>query len=180
MKFQEKDIRKIKLIIWDLDDTFWKGTLSDNGNDATVVPITENIQLVKTLTRRGIINSICSKNDALTAKAELERQGVASFFVFTSIDWTPKGQRIKRMISDMALRETNVLFLDDNPSNLGEAEYACPQLMTASPIEAIPCLIQYAETLGKDDTGMSRLKQYRVLEHKREDSRNSLVSPNYC
>jgi|GEM_PF-5075870 len=75
MRFQEKDIRKIKLIIWDLDDTFWKGTLSDNGNDATVVPITGNIQLVKALTRRGIINSICSKNDALTAKAELERQG---------------------------------------------------------------------------------------------------------
>ncbi len=172
MRFQEKDIRKIKLIIWDLDDTFWKGTLSDNGNDATVVPITENIQLVKTLTRRGIINSICSKNDAQTAKAELKRQGVASFFVFTSIDWTPKGQRIKRMISDMALRETNVLFLDDNPSNLGEAEYACPQLMIASPSEAIPCLIQHAETLGKDDSGMSRLKQYRVLEHKRKDSRN--------
>lgn len=80
MRFQEKDIRKIKLIIWDLDDTFWKGTLSDNGNDATVVPITENIQLVKTLTRRGIINSICSKNDAQTAKAELKRQGGGIFF----------------------------------------------------------------------------------------------------
>ena len=25
------DIRSIKLIVWDLDDTFWKGTLSEGG-----------------------------------------------------------------------------------------------------------------------------------------------------
>ena len=25
------DITKTKLIIWDLDDTFWKGTLSEGG-----------------------------------------------------------------------------------------------------------------------------------------------------
>ena len=29
MKFNKNHISKIKLIIWDLDETFWKGTLSD-------------------------------------------------------------------------------------------------------------------------------------------------------
>ena len=33
----------IKIIIWDLDDTFWKGTLSEGG----ITPIAENIKLVK-------------------------------------------------------------------------------------------------------------------------------------
>ena len=53
------DYSKIKLVIWDLDDTFWKGTLSEG----PIVSIAENIQLVRDLTDRGIVNSICSKND---------------------------------------------------------------------------------------------------------------------
>ena len=52
------DLKTIKLVIWDLDETFWKGTLSEG---SVVVP-DENAQLVKDLTDCGIINSISSKN----------------------------------------------------------------------------------------------------------------------
>ena len=89
MKFQKEDICKVKLIIWDLDETFWKGTLSDNGKDSTVIPIEEHKQLVKLLSYRGIINTICSKNDAQCAETELKRQKIADFFVFNSINWAP-------------------------------------------------------------------------------------------
>ena len=170
MKFQEKKVSIIKLIIWDLDETFWKGTLSDNVECVSVTPIEEHIQLIKKLVHRGILNAVCSKNDALSAEEELKRQGVLDFFVFNSIDWTPKGERIKRLVSDMSLRETNVLFIDDNPSNLAEVEFLCPELMVASP-EVIPYLAQCVDTLGKDDPGLTRLKQYRVLEQKREDAK---------
>lgn len=37
---------KIKLVVWDLDDTFWKGTLSE----AEVMPTPENLKLIKELT----------------------------------------------------------------------------------------------------------------------------------
>ena len=49
----------IKLVIWDLDETFWKGTLSEG----QIYPIKKNIEIIETLTKRGIINSIVSKND---------------------------------------------------------------------------------------------------------------------
>ena len=55
----------IKLLIWDLDETFWKGTISDG----EITPVPENIELVKHLTDRGIVNSICSKNDYEKTKA---------------------------------------------------------------------------------------------------------------
>ena len=48
----------IKIVIWDLDETFWKGTLSEGAIDA--VPL--NSKTVQELSRRGIINSIASKN----------------------------------------------------------------------------------------------------------------------
>lgn len=60
MKFTENKIKDIKLIIWDLDETFWKGTLSDH--DSKIEAVIDNINLVKNLSERGIINSVCSKN----------------------------------------------------------------------------------------------------------------------
>ena len=51
---------KIKVVIWDLDDTLWKGTLAE-GDD---VQLLENrVAIIKELNKRGIVNAICSKND---------------------------------------------------------------------------------------------------------------------
>lgn len=173
MKFKIDDFPKVKLIIWDLDETFWKGTLSDHGT-STVVPITGNIEFVKRATRRGIIQSVCSKNDEGEALQELNRMGVRNFFVFPSISWDPKGARIQQIISDMALRDVNVLVLDDNPSNLAEAEHDCPGIMTADP-SIITMLAENVDFVGKDDTALSRLRQYQIMEQKAE-KRKSFAS----
>ena len=69
------DIKTIKLIVWDLDDTFWKGTLSEGG----ATSIAENIQLVKDSTDAGIINSICSKNEPEPTIAHLKELEIFCF-----------------------------------------------------------------------------------------------------
>ena len=53
------DITKTKLIIWDLDDTFWSGNVSES----EVILKPEAIALVRELTTKSIMNSICSKNN---------------------------------------------------------------------------------------------------------------------
>ncbi len=151
----------IKLLIWDLDETFWKGTLSDG----EITPIPENIELVKKLTDRGIVNSICSKNDYEKTKAKLEELGVWDYFVFPSIDWTPKGQRAKNIISDMNLRPVNCLFIDDNVNNLEEVKFAAGDINVSLPDE-LPELVKDPAFDGKDDSEHSRLKQYKILEEK--------------
>ncbi len=155
------DVSAIKLIIWDLDDTFWRGTLSEGG----VEPIGPCVDLVVTAAKKGVVSAICSKNDLEPCKKRLTELGVWDYFVFPSINWEPKGQRIKTLISDMNLRSANVLFLDDNPQNLEEAKYYCGELMTASP-EEIPRLYEEISRLDKSDEGLSRLNSYKVLEKK--------------
>ncbi len=118
------DISKIKLVIWDLDDTFWSGTLSEG----PITPNNNNIQLVRDLTDRGIVNTICSKNDIEPTVAKLKELGIYEYFVFISIDWTPKGQRINKLIKDMGLRPVNCLFIDDNIVNLNEAVFYSKEL----------------------------------------------------
>lgn len=152
---------KIKLIIWDLDDTFWHGTLSEG----VVTPIDSNIALIKSLTDCGIVNSICSKNDSSPVNEKLSQLGVLDYFVFASIDWTPKGERIKHMIEEMGFRPVNVLFIDDNIVNLNEAIFFAEGLMTAEP-SVISELIKFIENAERKDLSHSRLQNYKVLELK--------------
>ena len=154
-------IDTIKLVIWDLDETLWSGTLSEGD---VVVPDC-NVQLLKDLTDCGIINSICSKNEFEPTKKRLQELGVWDLFVFPSINWESKGPQLKEKLDKMALRPVNVLFLDDNPSNLGEARHYLPEIQTAGP-ELIPELIRQVESLEKKDLKHKRLAQYKVLETK--------------
>ena len=156
----------VKMVIWDLDDTLWDGTLSEG----PVVLPPGRADLVRTLNRRGIVNAICSKNDLLPVQHELEALGIWDEFVFPRVDWTSKGPRIAQIIEDAQLRPANVLFVDDHPLNLGEAEHFAPGLQTAGP-DILDTLLELPELAGKDDVELTRLAQYRILEHKVADRR---------
>jgi FkbH-like protein len=155
----------VKMVVWDLDDTFWRGTLSEGPVECDPVVVA----LVRTLNRRGIVSAICSKNDEVPVRRELEAVGLWDEFVFARVDWTPKGPRVARIIEDARLRPENVLFLDDLASNLGEAEHFSPGLQTAGP-EILGQLLGLPQLAGKDDSGLSRLHHYRLLERKVVDS----------
>lgn len=155
---------KIKVIIWDLDETFWKGTLSE---EEIEVP-KQHIELLKLSTDAGIVNTICSKNDYHTVKSKLESLQLWEFFVFPSINWEAKGSRVKQLLKNMQLREQNALFLDDNYSNIEEVRFYCPEIMTAIPGE-IRELYYAVQRCGKTDSEHKRLKQYQLLQKKNEE-----------
>ena len=83
--------KKIKLIIWDLDDTFWRGTLAESD-----VTINSNaLMVVRKLNQRGIINTIVSKNDYNTVKKKLISLGCWEDFIMPSINYEPKAKELK-------------------------------------------------------------------------------------
>jgi len=151
---------KIKLVIWDLDETFWFGTLSEGSIE---IPL-DKIKLIKTLSDHGIVNSICSKNNFDDAKAQLEKNNVWDFFVFPQISWEPKGERIAHIIERMSLRSENVLFVDDNNGNLEEAKFYNAGLQVVHP-DHLSELMTEVLLNGTIDHG-SRLQQYKILEEK--------------
>jgi FkbH-like protein len=163
---------KVKLVIWDLDETFWRGTLTEGG----ISFIDSNIEIVRELSLRGIVNSICSKNDFEQAKAKLVECGIWDHFVFPSIRFDPKGKAISEMIEGAALRPQNVLFLDDNPSNLEEARFFNPGIMAAHPADVLGGLLDHPNLAGKPDPELTRLKQYRFLQHKVDERSASDLS----
>ncbi len=158
----------VKLVVWDLDDTLWEGTLSEG----PVLLPHAHADLVRTLNRRGIVNAICSKNDAADARSRLEAASLWDEFVFARIDWTPKGARVAAIVEDARLRAPDVLFVDDLALNREEVRQAVPGIQTAGP-EILEGLLDRPEFAGKDDHQLSRLQQYRVLESKLADRQSS-------
>ena len=67
----------------------------------------------------------------------------------------------------MNLRPANVLFIDDNHTNRAEVSFSNKDINVAD-VDIIPKLIEYFEQLPKKDCDHSRLKQYKVLEKKKE------------
>lgn len=152
---------KPKLIIWDLDDTLWQGTLAEGHN---VILDERRAAFVRTLNGRGIVSAICSKNDLATARATLERFGLWDDFVFPRIAFVPKGPAVKQLIADMQLRAVNVLFIDDNPHNLHEVAHAVPgiQVMDATSAACDALLQRIADDHAH--VSKSRVDDYKILE----------------
>jgi FkbH-like protein len=151
----------IKLVIWDLDDTFWDGTLTEGG----IGYRRDNHDLVIALARRGVISAICSNNDEGAVRPRLEAEGIAPYFVFNRIAWQRKAGAIEQIIADAQLRAENVLFIDDRPSNLDEARAALPELLTL-PATGLPAFRVEVLAQPETDRGLRRLEKYRVLDAK--------------
>ncbi len=149
----------IRLIVWDLDDTFWHGTLTEGG----ITWRDECRDAVIALARRGIMSTICSKNDPADVQRILTEHGLWDYFVFPSIDWQPKGPRLAALIEAIGLRPTTVLFIDDNPHNLAEAAHYVPAIQLAGP-GIVPGLLEDRLCVGRDDPELTRLAQYRLLQ----------------
>ncbi|WP_084583076.1 HAD-IIIC family phosphatase [Sphingomonas azotifigens] len=164
---------KPKLLIWDLDDTLWQGTLAE-GDELHL--LTRRAEIATALNQHGIISAICSKNDFETAKAKLETLNLWDSFVFPRIAFAPKGAVIANMIADMQLRPQNVLFIDDNPHNLHEAAAFAPGIRT---IDArTPECDALLERILVDHQHVTRDRrdEYRILQWKAEERQASALA----
>lgn len=159
----------VKLVVWDLDDTFWTGTLAEGG--ATAVP--DNLDLVKRLAERGIVSSICSKNDPEAVERALSAMGMWDWFVAPSIAFQAKGASIAALIEALHLRAANCLFIDDNPAVLAEAAFACPGLVCLDAPARLAALLDSEALRGRHDPELTRLEQYRALAERHDREQES-------
>ena len=151
----------IRLLVWDLDETFWQGTLTEGG----ITYRQDTHDIVVALARRGIPSAICSKNDIGPVRDILTARGIWDYFIFPSIDWTPKGPRLRALAEAVQLRPETIAFIDDNALNRAEAEHFVPGLR-AYDETVIPTLLDEPLLRGKPDPELTRLRQYRLLQER--------------
>ena len=122
---------KIKCMIWDLDNTLWTGTLVEDGIEGlTVNPAA--VAVIRDLDRRGILNSVASKNDPEAALAALGRFGLREYFVFPQISWGPKSAAIREISRLLDVGLDTFAFIDDQPFERGEVMTLLPEVQVHS------------------------------------------------
>jgi FkbH-like protein len=102
----------IKVAVWDLDQTLWSGTLLEDGLGGIRLR-DEVVTVVRELDRRGIVNSVLSRNHPDDGLAALRHFGVEELFVFPKIGWDDKGDMMKELVADFDLDVTTFAFIDD-------------------------------------------------------------------
>ncbi|NBC35435.1 hypothetical protein GTZ99_02560 [Novosphingobium sp. FSY-8] len=156
----------VKLVVWDLDETLWAGTLADGD---TVAPFPARVALIHALNAAGVVNSICSKNDPAAAQDALRAHGLWDAFVFPHIAFAPKAEALRSLIAAMQLRPANVLFIDDNRLNLESARAALPDLQILDATDPQTDTELHAILAAQPAGARSRLAEYRALEAKWRD-----------
>jgi FkbH-like protein len=106
-------VRHVKLLAWDLDNTLWDGILVEDGPDSLAVK--QGIaDIIRELDRRGILNTIVSKNNHDDAINFLERCGLKEYFLFSRIGWGQKGEYLRSIIGEFNFGADAVAFIDDS------------------------------------------------------------------
>lgn len=164
---------KIKLIIWDLDDTLWQGSLAE-GDDICLYQT--RVEFIRAYNRCGLVSAICSKNDAAAARKKLESFGLWDEFIFPCIAFVPKGPAVKKLIEDIQLRPENVLFVDDNIHNLYDVKSIVPDINIIN--ATLPeCDLLLQKILDENrHINKSRVEEYRMLQVKVADRQNQMIS----
>ena len=120
------------MIVLDLDDTLWRGTVGEIG-DIGVVPLPRFQRALKDLKERGVMLAIASRNaDHIAWPAVNAAPGMVlqqDDFVARRIDWGDKAANIASIVQELNIGLQSVVFIDDNPSQRGWVHEALPEVL---------------------------------------------------
>lgn len=115
----------VKCLVWDLDDTLWRGILLEDGR----VELSEDVRgVLRTLDARGILHSVASRNDHDDAWMQLERLGIAEYFVVPQIGWGRKSDAVREIARQLGFAYRTIAFIDDQPAECAEVAYRLPEV----------------------------------------------------
>ena len=117
--------KKIKCVVWDLDNTIWEGVLLENEH----VQLKNNVQgILDELDKRGILLSIASKNIQDKACHKLKEFGILDYFIYPQINWNTKSSSIKKIAASINIGLDTIAFVDDQPFELEEVGFTLPEV----------------------------------------------------
>jgi FkbH-like protein len=119
-----KPAAKVKCVVWDLDNTLWRGTLIEDGFENLTLN-TEAVAAIKALDERGILHSVASKNNPDDA---LKRFGLREYFLAPQIGWGPKSASLTEIARRLNINKNTFLFIDDQAFERAEVSSAHPDV----------------------------------------------------
>ena len=159
--------KKVKVAIWDLDNTVWDGTLIEDGPEGiTLKPGVA--ELIRELDRRGIVNSVASKNDDAYALEQLERFGLRELVVFPMISWGPKSEAVRQIREAFNVGEDTLAFIDDQAFERDEVRARNPLVRVYAPDDCTSLLTREEFDVPVTQEAKGRRAFYQSEEVRRQ------------
>lgn len=122
--FVEARLRPIKVVVSDLDNTLWNGTIGEG----EVAHYHDRQKILRKLRENGVLLAINSKNDPKNVHwrgASLDDDD----FVSAQINWDPKPQNMVRIQGELNLKFRNFLFVDDRIEEREMVRMSGPEIL---------------------------------------------------
>jgi len=157
--------KKVKCVVWDLDNTLWDGILVEDGPDKIQLKAGMT-EIIRKLDERGILCSIASKNNVQDVVPILRKYGLEEYFLCPQVSWEPKSKAIATIANRLNIGRDSLLFVDDSEFERKQVEAVLSDVRT---IDAV----RYREILDRDDCQVpvtdesrNRRRMYRVEEER--------------
>ena len=169
MEKQQKS-KKIKCVVWDLDNTVWDGVLLE-GDRLELRP--GIVDIIQTLDSRGILQSIASKNEHQAAMEQLRKFGLDEYFIYPQINWNAKSASIKQIAQLINIGIDTIAFIDDQPFEREEVQFTLPEVMAVDAAD-LNSLLEWPEMnprfITADSKNRRRIYQSDITRNQVEES----------
>ncbi len=172
-----QQVDPVKIVIFDLDNTLWRGQIAEHYETGRAWPDIHNWpvgmwETVHHLRRRGILVSLCSKNDETLVRDRWSRPVSLPWislddFIAPKINWQRKSANVRAILSELNLTSKSALFVDDSPVERSEVLSGVPGIRAigGNPFVTRRILLWSAETQRSvmTDESMNRETSYRGI-----------------
>ena len=129
-----------KLIVLDLDNTLWGGTVGDcgwqnvrlGGHDYLGEAFVDFQKALKSLSEAGVVLALASKNEESVAFEVIRRHPEmilrSADFAAWRINWKDKAVSVAELAEELNIGLQSVLFIDDNPAERARVREALPEV----------------------------------------------------
>lgn len=120
--------KQVKCVAWDLDNTIWKGILSETDNPDSIELKPGIMNLINELDKRGVIQTIVSKNDYESAWKQIVRLGLSEYFLYPAINWGQKSKNLQAIAKELNINIDTFAMIDDSAFEREEIISHFPQV----------------------------------------------------
>jgi FkbH-like protein len=165
MAWTKSKTQSINCVVWDLDDTVWDGILLQDGNVSLRDGVRETLQ---ELDRRGILNSIASKNDYNVAMEKLETFGLDEYFLYPEINWNSKSISLQNIAKSLNTSLDNLAFINSRLLERQEVSFVYPEVLCID-VADLPGLMDLPCLIPRFVTPESRLRRQMYQKNVQRD-----------
>ena len=131
-----------KAIIFDCDNTLWKGVIGEDGIDGIDMSPTSNLgkffhlvqRIAVFLSKRGVIIGLCSKNNENDVLEVLRNHRdiilKEEHIVIKKVNWDDKASNLREIASDLNVGLDSMIFVDDSNFEINLINEKVPEILT--------------------------------------------------